>query len=129
MLAISVVEEIQRLLDEGKLSQRKIAARLGVGRGTVGAIASGQRGLYGRETDPDGPHPLVPQAPPERCPQCGFLVYTPCMICSTRDYRQRRRDERLQAATSVGANRQRVARSARRRTYSSGDRPRHARVA
>ena len=36
MLALSVVEEIDRLLDEGELSQRKIAARLGVSRGTVG---------------------------------------------------------------------------------------------
>src|SRR5262245_33982284 len=99
MLAISVVEEIQRLLDEGKLSQRKIAARLGVSRGTVGAIANGQRGLYGREPGPDAAHPLAPLGPPERCPRCGFLVYMPCMVCNTRDYRQRQRDERAQVTT------------------------------
>lgn len=35
MLSLSVVQEIDRLLQEGQLSQRKIAARLGVSRGTV----------------------------------------------------------------------------------------------
>jgi len=51
MLALAVVEEIERLLQEGTLSQRKIARRLNVSRGTVAAIASGQRGLYGREAE------------------------------------------------------------------------------
>ena len=40
MLPLSVVEEIRRLLDEGRYSQRKIAARLQVSRGSVNAIAS-----------------------------------------------------------------------------------------
>ena len=43
MLALTVVQQIEQLLKEGQLSQRKIAARLGVSRGTVGAIADGRR--------------------------------------------------------------------------------------
>jgi hypothetical protein len=86
MLALSLVQEIERLLQDGTLSQRKIAARLGVGRGTVAAIASGRRGIYGREPD-DDLDPLVHRSPPERCAACGFLVYMPCMVCRAREHR------------------------------------------
>ena len=53
MLATATVREIDRLLKKGELSQRKIAAQLGVSRGIVGAIASGRRGLYGRNPSDD----------------------------------------------------------------------------
>jgi hypothetical protein len=96
MLALSVVEEIGRLLDEGKLSQRKISARLGVSRGTVGAIASGRRGMYGKEPQADGSEPLVCRSPSERCCRCGYRVSMPCLVCRTRQYRERQ----LKAATS-----------------------------
>jgi hypothetical protein len=86
MLALSLVQEIERLLQDGTLSQRKIAVRLGVGRGTVAAIASGRRGIYGREAD-DDLDPLVHHLPPERCPECGFFVYMPCMVCRAREHR------------------------------------------
>jgi len=99
MLSLSIVEEIDRLLREGTLSQRKIAARLGVSRGTVGAISKGRRGIYGKEPQADDAGPLVPQGPPERCPRCGFTVYMPCLICRTRDYRTRR--AALQASGGV----------------------------
>jgi hypothetical protein len=90
MLALSVVEEIDRLLQEGELSQRRIAERLKVSRGTVLAIASGQRGLHGR-TPEDEAASDTPTLPAERCPNCGFLVYKPCLVCRTREYRQGRR--------------------------------------
>lgn len=89
MLTLSVVEEIGRLLAEGKLSQRKIAARLGVSRGTVGAIASGRRSLYGKEPHTDDPEPTLFQSAPERCHHCGYVVHMPCLICRTRRYRER----------------------------------------
>jgi hypothetical protein len=95
MLSLSIVEEIDRLLREGQLSQRRIAAQLGVSRGTVGAIANGRRGIHGKEAS-DDERPLEPQGPPERCPRCGFTVYMPCLICQTRDYRTRQ--AMLQAA-------------------------------
>ena len=98
MLAKSLIEEIDRLLKQGKLSQRKIAAQLRVSRGTVSAIASGRRGLYGREASDDEPFPLGPQSPPERCPRCGYRVYMPCQICSSRDFQERQMELRVAAA-------------------------------
>jgi hypothetical protein len=88
MLSVTLVEEIDRLLQEGKLSQRKIAARLKVSRGTVGSIASGRRGLYGHESQLAQEDPLRHEGPPERCPHCGFRVYMPCLVCRIRAYRE-----------------------------------------
>ena len=51
MIAPSIVNEIKRLLAEGKHSQRGIARMIGVSRGTVGAIARGTRPDY----EPQGP--------------------------------------------------------------------------
>ena len=89
MLPLATVEEIGRLLAEGKLSQRKIAKKLGISRGTVGAIASGRRGLFGKEPDEDSPELCCFEAPPERCRGCGALVYMPCVLCRTRAYQRR----------------------------------------
>jgi hypothetical protein len=86
MLALSLVEEIERLLTEGTMSQRKIAKRLGISRGTVAAIASGRRGLYGRDEESDDHDPHVHLSPPERCPICGYLVYMPCLVCGAREH-------------------------------------------
>lgn len=126
MLALSIVEEIARLLDEGDLSQRKIAARLGVSRGTVGAIASGRRGLYGKEPQDDDPEPVVCASPSQRCGRCGYLVSMPCLVCRTRQYRQRQ--QRLKTAASKGAGSPSASLLARRL---ADDRrpPRRARVA
>jgi len=84
MLARNVVEEIRRLLEEGKLSQRKISRQLGVSRGTVGAIASGTRPDYDAIRARDDEF-LEPSGPPERCPTCGGTVYMPCQLCRVRD--------------------------------------------
>ena len=43
MIAPAIVDEVKRLLNKGKLSQRNVALRTGVSRTTVGAIASGKR--------------------------------------------------------------------------------------
>jgi hypothetical protein len=88
MLALSLVQEIDRLLHEGELSQRKIAERLGVSRGTVGAIARGQRPLFGKAPKPDESEERGPSLQPQRCRRCGFLVFLPCLVCRTREYRQ-----------------------------------------
>ena len=86
MLALSTVLEIDRLLQQGTLSQRQIAARLGVSRGTVGAIASGRRGLVGTEPPAHGALTAASRARPERCLRCGHRVRMPCLVCSTRHY-------------------------------------------
>jgi DNA-binding XRE family transcriptional regulator len=97
MLSLSLVKKIDRLLKVGKLSQRKIAARVGVSRGTVASIAQGKRGLYGRDPDLEGCVSLTHSSPPERCSKCGYLVFAPCLVCRAREFQQHRKQ--LQAAT------------------------------
>lgn len=83
MLAIGKVKEVERLLAEGRLSQRKIARAVGVSRGVVSIIASGKRPDYEarRLRNRVDQEPL---GPIERCPGCGGRVYTPCRLCRVR---------------------------------------------
>ena len=85
MLAAETVREIERLLAQEKISQRKIAELLGVSRGTVGAIASGKRPDYDALFRQNDDEPDEPTGPPERCPGCGGLVYMPCLLCRLRN--------------------------------------------
>jgi hypothetical protein len=98
MLPIATIHEIDRLLKAGQLSQRKIAKRLRVSRGTVQALAAGRRGLFGREPVDALSDSLTPAGPPERCPHCGYLVYLPCLVCRARSYRQNRLPARITRA-------------------------------
>ena len=91
MLPLSVIEEVRRLLDEGELSQRKIARKLGVSRGIVNSIANGSRGIYGREPDEEDLLLGGVQLTPERCPSCGAMVYKPCVLCSARAFHARQK--------------------------------------
>jgi hypothetical protein len=82
MIARETVEQIQRLLAEGNVSQRGIARLMGVSRGTVNAIAQGKR----REPRPAKPEEEdLPCGPPQRCPTCGGFVYMPCRLCRVRE--------------------------------------------
>lgn len=87
MLPLKVVEEVKRLLDEKCYSQRQIAKLVQVSRGTVHAIASGKRGLHGREVDAEAE---FAESTPVRCPGCGARVYPPCVLCKAREARDRR---------------------------------------
>lgn len=100
MLPTALLQEIERLLREAKLSQRQIAERLNVSRGTICAVASGRHRRRGREHFVSN-SPLVPTAPPVRCPHCGYRVYLPCNICRTRAHRQRQRLIALLARTTT----------------------------
>lgn len=87
MLKPALVAEVRRLLAEGKLSQRAIARRLGVSRGSVHAIARGKR------PDRQPAEPLEEirwEGPPARCPGCGGMVFLPCRACTTRQAAARR---------------------------------------
>ncbi len=87
MLAHGKVKEVERLLAEGKFSQRKISKLVGVSRGTISAIANGQRPDYealARERGDD----IEPQGPIERCQTCGGRVYMPCRLCRVRALQQ-----------------------------------------
>lgn len=83
MIPAGVVEEVRRLLAQGRLSQRQIAKRTGVSRGTVAAIASGRRHTSGSRTPlpPEAPPGGYPRGKPVRCPGCGALVQMPCLAC------------------------------------------------
>jgi transcriptional regulator with XRE-family HTH domain len=84
MIAAHLVEQIEHLLAEGRLSHRKIARFTGVSRGTIGAIASGRRQVRPRKIYPWEEEAEVPDSPPERCPTCGGMVYMPCRLCRTK---------------------------------------------
>lgn len=98
MLPRVLVLEVKRLLDEGQMSRRAIAAQTGVSRGSVNAIANGERGLHGAEPDEsDGegpPRDLVAS----RCPECGGMVYMPCVLCEARRHRAAPADRARRAA-------------------------------
>ncbi len=84
MIATTVVEEIRRLLRIRAFSQRQIALRTGVSRGTVNAIALGRRtnrpARWRREDEGFTP----PSGIPTRCPGCGGMVQMPCLLCYIR---------------------------------------------
>jgi len=82
MIGPAAIEEIQRLLAEGDLSQRKIAKVMKVSRGTVAAVASGKRRpYYPRPEDSDEQF----MGPVRRCPGCGGMATMPCRACRIRE--------------------------------------------
>jgi len=83
MIAAHLAEQVEQLLAEGKLSQRKIARLTGVSRGTVGAIASGRRRLRPKRISLWEEEADIPEVPPQRCPSCGGMVYMRCRLCRT----------------------------------------------
>lgn len=98
MIAPSVVEEIKRLLAEGRLSQRKIAQNLGVSRGTVNAIALGKRTERSPECRGREDEIPPPEGPVERCPTCGGMVHVPCLACRVRAIREETLSRRRRTA-------------------------------
>ena len=84
MIAPGVVDQVRRLLAEGELSQRKIAATAGISRGTVGAIAAGRRPDHDASAACRRGQLLPRSGPPRRCPGCGGMVYMPCRLCRLR---------------------------------------------
>lgn len=89
MLPTAVVLEVQRLLAQD-VPYREIARRLGISRGTVGNIASGRRPLELRPAKRRSSEQVTTIAKPKRCPECGGLVYEPCLLCAVRAYQGRR---------------------------------------
>jgi len=85
MLSEDKVQEIEQLLLDGKLSQRRIAKMTGASRGSVNAIATGTRKLQGPKPVDDRP---VPSGPFVRCPVCGSNTQLPCMTCFVRHERR-----------------------------------------
>jgi len=81
MIPVEKLAEIRALLAAGKLSQRAIARKVGVSRGTVAAIAGRKRPCYDRKLAEDtstGPRRRG------RCPVCRSIVVLPCLACLVR---------------------------------------------
>jgi transposase len=101
MIDRQIIAEAARLLLARELSQRQIAARLGISRGTVLAISRQRRPLdMQRKSRAD--HPRTKQERrlaervtlragqlPTRCPECRNLVMLPCQICKGRNQKLR----------------------------------------
>ena len=84
MISTALVEEVSRMLQEELLSQREIAKRLGISRGTVNAIANGKRGDRLSRPKRDEADFIPPTGLPRRCPGCGGLTQMPCLACYIR---------------------------------------------
>lgn len=89
MIAIAKFQETRRLLALGNLSQRRIAAIVGVSRATVSAIAKGTYRL--RDQRRNREEDFLPRGPVSRCPSCGALVQLPCLACRVEELKNRQR--------------------------------------
>ena len=94
MIATALVEEIRRMLRERCISQREIAQRLGVSRGTVNAIANGRRRDCQRHRRQEEDDFTPPNGLPRRCPGCGGLTQMPCLACYIRAKKEARETAR-----------------------------------
>ncbi len=101
MLSLVMIEKIEWLLRSADLSQRQVAMRLGVSRGTVASVARGKRSAKQQRStgvlpiaskDQHAPQ-IVPDldAVPVRCPSCGCRVFLPCLVCHLRKMERSRR--------------------------------------
>ena len=101
MISPKIIAEAARLLLARELSQRQIAARLGISRGTVLAVSRKRRPLklrrVARSAKPRSKEQrrfvervtLRAANLPARCPECKHLVLMPCQICASRKQRIR----------------------------------------
>ena len=86
MISVALEKRVRNLLAEGKLSQRSIARMTGLSRSSIGAIARGNRKAFIAASVEDGVKFFSTSQSPQRCPQCGGLVYMPCHACRIRAY-------------------------------------------
>ena len=88
MHANEKVQEIKQLLQLDIYSQRQIASMVGVSRVTVSLVSIGKRDEIFGELDGDGDgdsdQNTVNDGLPQRCGECGAIVYMPCRACRMR---------------------------------------------
>jgi hypothetical protein len=100
MLPKAIVLEVEQLLAAGRLSQRQIARRLGLSRGSVALIAQGAWAGYSAPLHADEEQPTRPA---QRCPGCGGRVYLPCRLCAVRRLKRRERERRARWQRALAA--------------------------
>ena len=90
MIAEERIREAELMLARGKMSQREVAKRTGLSRGTISLIARGKRTIQVKTVDPD----VLPESedgPPVRCITCGSIVKMPCLLCHLKNLAARNR--------------------------------------
>ena len=90
MINKTTISAIRHLLREGKLSQRKIALRLGVSRKTVHNV---EKESVHVEPKKEKEVFRYPRGPHRRCCHCGAFVQLPCLACQLRDLQKPERSE------------------------------------
>lgn len=95
MFTAAAIREIQRLLDLG-MSVRQVAARTGVGRGTVAAVRQGRRREQTKYAERALSKPgQVARAAAWTCPACGLrITLAECVRCRAEEARRTGRYER-----------------------------------
>ena len=93
MIAACKIDEVQRLLTEGRFSQRQIAKRTGVSRATIATIAAGERPDYEAQRQLRQLQRAEEESlgPVQRCAGCGGLAHMPCRLCRVRKLQTQRR--------------------------------------
>ena len=81
MIKNDIIRKILLHIEQGELSQRKIAKILGVSRGTVQAVVHGRRTEHHASALKTATTWIVPSGQPKRCPHCGSWVKMPCLAC------------------------------------------------
>ena len=96
MLSRAVVEQIGQMLEEGNLSDRKIAMTIGVSRVTVDKIHSGVRGGWCREdrVASNKSNSKQPTSEEGLCEGCGHVVPLPCVYCGAEAHRRQQEANR-----------------------------------
>jgi hypothetical protein len=89
-----LIAEIHSLLFVEHCSQRAVARRLGVSRGSVQAVARGKYRLHPPLKRPTGEGFQPPQGRHLRCPGCGGKVQLPCLACYLRRKKEKENAEK-----------------------------------
>jgi transcriptional regulator with XRE-family HTH domain len=113
MLPQTKIEEVEKLLAEGRLSQRKISLLTGVSRAVISQVALGERPDYATRLEP-AHDSLEPSGEIERCPTCGAKVYMPCRLCHLRSTRDEDTLQRYRRRAKQKASRRLLAAVVRR---------------
>ena len=92
MIAPDKVQQVERLLVGGSLSQRRIARMVGVSRSVVGSIAAGTRPDYAAQERVRREAQSEPLGPVGRCLECGGKVHLPCRLCRVRRQKAEERE-------------------------------------
>jgi transcriptional regulator with XRE-family HTH domain len=101
MYSDALVQRVRRLLEQGNLSQRAVARKLGLSHGVINRIAKGFRPSRRQTTTYFRLSPNHLLGEPVRCRGCGGLVYQPCLLCRARAHKRQLQEARRRRALDL----------------------------